>query len=193
MSAGHVVAAKFPGTCAAPDCDVRAMVASTFCESHAPALPGTPEHPDRKPPPLVSAEHLVSTGVYQWRAEPITSSEQARYAILRWLGWVEEYHFPEIVHRDPKQRERGVRNRRATLRAVGETALERNPVNIRVTVDAREIARRANLSLSTVQEHLKREAKLKRFLKIWRSGASNPHGGFATIYHLHVDRQPVAA
>jgi hypothetical protein len=186
-----------PVLCSEQGCGMGALTGTSLCLMHTPeqerpVFPGDRGSPTWKPP-VGSPEHLVKTGVYQWRAEPITTPEQARVAILRWLEWVDTDPMPEIGHTVPKVRAETVARRRRIYRAIGEHTLEQEPVHIVVTITMREIERRTGIPFSTVRKHLRNGARDARFLKLMSKGKSHPNGGQANIYKLHVDKVSVAA
>lgn len=116
---------------------------------------------------------------------PISSRGEARARIVQWLEVVARFPFPDIEHKSPRQRTKAADNRRRTLLAVGEIALDVG--SITPALSRRQVAERAGLPESTVRGHLAAEAASKRFLRREQKGRPGVGSRWASVYKLHVD------
>jgi hypothetical protein len=128
------------------------------------------------------------------KQEEIRSPEEARDAIEQWLCAVEDHPFDDVKNSNPRNRLKGVDNRRAVLWALGEWAYEHGTIH--PAPGMAELSQRSGINPGRVSKHLRAEAKLKRFVRLVRRGEKgNPRTAQrrATEYKMMVDNPTVRA
>ena len=111
-------------------------------------------------------------------------------AIEQWLCAVEDHPFDDVKNSNPRNRLKGVDNRRAVLWALGEWAYEHGTIH--PAPGMAELSQRSGINPGRVSKHLRAEAKMKRFVRLVRRGEKgNPRTAQrrATEYKMMVDSE----